>query len=327
MCHGHRHSREYLFSGGHGCQGVQGVRGTDAPARPLLTHGTEKDGSGAPTVRDDRGWGDGILSTVARMFTPLMPAIAAAGLVKGVLTAVSLIFKQRGIDITTNDTYVLLYAAGQVIFYFLPIFLGYTAAKALRCNEIIAMVLGAFLRYPQVDKPIQDVGTATTIYGIPGVKATWTIGESTKVFSYTESVIPILLAFAGAANFAQGGAAPGVWLKTKSEEMRGVSLSVMISAVLVGITEPAIYGCNLRFKWLMACAIIAGAVGGAIMGFGNVFGDAFATNGVLTIFTYASFGIAQFVFYLVGCAVAFFGAAASAAVMGFEELTDEGMEV
>lgn len=221
MCHGHRHSRECLFSGGHGCQGVQGVRGADAPARPLLTHGTEKDGSGAPTVRDDRGWGD----------------------------------------------------------------------------------------------------------SIPGVKATWTIGESTKVFSYTESVIPILLSFVGAANFAQGGAAPGVWLKTKSEEMRGVSLSVMISAVLVGITEPAIYGCNLRFKWPMACAIIAGAVGGAIMGFGNVFGDAFATNGVLTIFTYASFGIAQFVFYLVGCAVAFFGAAAPTAVVGFEELTDEGMEV
>lgn len=101
----------------------------------------------------------------------------------------------------------------------------------------------------------------------------------------------------------------------------------MISAVLVGITEPAIYGCNLRFKWPMACAIIAGAVGGAIMGFGNVFGDAFANNGVLTIFTYASFGIAQFVFYLVGYAVAFFGAAALTAVVGFEELTDEGMEV
>ena len=402
---------------------------------PLLdsstTHGTEGESADAPAVTDNRGWGDRILSTVAKMFTPLIPAIAAAGLIKGILTAVSLIFKQQGVDITTNDTYVLLYAASQVIFYFMPIFLGYTAAKALKCNEIIAMVLGAFLCYPQVDKLIQDVGTATTIYGIPVIKAAWTIGESTKVFSYTESVIPILLAvlvlyflerglrkavpeilqivlvpglsilimlpltlsllgpvgivvgnviqavyyalmnfnstlggavvgglwgvlvifgahrallpvglndvattgkqnllaFAGAANFAQGGAALGVWIKTKSEEMKGISMAAMISAVLVGITEPAIYGCNLRFKRPMVCAIIAGAVGGAIMGFGNVFGDAFANNGVLTIFTYASFGITQFVFYLVGCAIAFFGAAALTAIVGFEEITDEGMEV
>ena len=228
----------------------------------------------------------------------------------------------------------------------MPVFLGYTAAKALKCNEIIAMVLGGFLCYPQVDALIQDTSTATVIFGLPVVKAAWTIGESTKVFSYTESVIPILLAvlvlmyverflkkyvpeilqiivvpgvslivmlpltlcllgpvgivignviqvvyyalmnfnallggavvgslwgvlvifgahrallpvglndvavsgrqnllaFAGAANFAQGGAALGVMLKTKNEQLKGVSASAVISAVLVGITEPAIYG-------------------------------------------------------------------------------------
>ncbi|WP_322155423.1 PTS transporter subunit EIIC [Paratractidigestivibacter sp.] len=368
--------------------------------------------------------GNRILQTVSKMFTPLIPAIAAAGLIKGLLTAAKLICSQQGIDISTNDTYVLLYAASQIIFYFMPIFLGYTAAKALKCNEIIAMVLGGFLCYPQVDTIIQDVATATTIYGLPVVKAAWTIGESTKVFSYTESVIPILLAvlalmflerslkkiipeilqiilvpglsiiimlpvtlvvlgpvgiyigngiqavyyalmnfnamlggavvgglwgvlvifgahrallpvglndvavsgkqnllaFAGAANFAQGGAALGVMLKTKSEELKGVAASAVISAVLVGITEPAIYGCNLRLKKPMVCAIVCGAIGGAIMGLGGVYGDAFANNGVLTIFTYAAFGMTQFAFYLVGCAVAFFGAAAATYFVGFEDL-------
>lgn len=47
-----------------------------------------------------------------------------------------------------------------------------------------------------------------------------------------------LLAFAGAANFSQAGAALGVMLKTKSREMKGISASAFISAMLVGITEP-----------------------------------------------------------------------------------------
>ena len=384
------------------------------------------EGSGEVAADDDAkgNLGNRILQTVAKMFTPLIPAIAAGGLIKGLLTAAKLIFAQQGVDISTNDTYVLLYAASQVIFYFMPIFLGYTAAKALKCNEIIAMVLGGFLCYPAVDAIIQDVNTATTIYGLPVVKAAWTIGESTKVFSYTESVIPILLAvialmflerglkkiipeilqiilvpglsiiimlpvtltvlgpvgiyigngiqavyyalmnfnamlggavvgglwgvlvifgahrallpvglndvavsgkqnllaFAGAANFAQGGAALGVMLKTKNEDLKGVAASSVISAVLVGITEPAIYGCNLRLKKPMVCAIVCGAIGGAIMGLGGVYGDAFANNGVLTIFTYAAFGMTQFAFYLVGCAVAFFGAAASTYFIGFDDL-------
>ena len=371
--------------------------------------------------------GTKVLQTISKMFTPLIPAIAAGGLIKGLLTAANLIAKQNGADISTSDTYVLLFAASQVIFYFMPIFLGYTAAKALRCNEIIAMVIGGFLCYPQVDALIQNVGQPTTIYGLPVVKMAWTIGEATRVFSYTESVIPILLAvlalsllerglkrvvpevlqiilvpglslvvmlpltlcalgpvgivvgngiqmvynaliglnamlggavigglwgvlvifgahrallpvglndvattgrqnllaFAGAANFAQGGAALGVMLRTKSEELRGAAAAAVVSAALVGITEPAIYGCNLRLKRPMACAIATGAVGGAIMGLGGVYGDAFANNGVLTVFTYASFGMTPFLFYLAGCAVAFFGAAVATYLAGFEDIDAE----
>lgn len=391
--------------------GIEGSGEVVSDDDPLVTDGKES-------------LGNRILQTISKMFTPLIPAIAASGLIKGLLTAASLIAAQRGVDIASSDTYVLLLAASQIIFYFMPIFLGYTAAKALRCNEIIAMILGGFLCYPQVDALVQDVSTATNIYGLTVVKMAWTIGESTRVFSYTESVIPILLtilvlaflerglkriipeilqiilvpglallimlplmlcalgpvgiivgnliqvayntligfnamlggavvgglwgvlvifgahrallpvglndvatiqkqnllAFAGAANFAQGGAALGVMLKTKNKELKGVAASAVISAALVGITEPAIYGCNLRLKRPMVCAIACGAIGGAIMGLGGVYGDAFANNGVLTIFTYAAFGMTKFAFYLVGCAVAFFGAAAATYVVGFEDL-------
>ncbi|HEM5300941.1 TPA: PTS glucose transporter subunit IIA [Streptococcus suis] len=371
--------------------------------------------------------GNQILQTVSKMFTPLIPAIAASGLISGILTAVKLLMAQKGIDITTNDTYVLLYAASQIIFYFMPIFLGYTAAKALKANEFIAMTIGGFLCYPAFDALVQKVDVVTTFFGLPVIKGAWTIGEQTKAFSYTGSVIPIilavlvlaylekllkkytpeilqiilvpglaliimlpltltvlgpvgvwvgniiqvmytglmnfnavlggsvigglwgifvifgahrallpiglndvavsgkqnLLAFAGAANFSQGGAALGVALKTKNSELKSVAGAATISAAIVGITEPAIYGTNLRLKRPMIAAIIAGTIGGGIMGLGGVYGDAFANNGVLTIFTYAAGGITKFIFYLVGCLVAYVGAAVLTYVMGFEDLPSD----
>ena len=371
-----------------------------------------------------------VLQTISKMFTPLIPAIAASGLIKGILTAAKLLAEKNGIDISVNDTYVLLLAASQIIFYFMPVFLGYTAAKALKCNEVVAMTIGGFLCYPQLDAIIQDAAVATTIFGIPVTKGAWTIGESTKVFSYTESVIPILLAvfalmylekflnkvvpqviqiimvpglsilimvpltltllgpigiwvgngiqalyyalmsfntavggavigglwgvfvifgahrallpvglndvavsgkqnllaFAGAANFSQGGAALGVMLKSRNKELKSVAASATISAALVGITEPAIYGCNLRLKKPMICAVVCGALGGGIMGIGGVYGDAFANNGVLTVFSYAAFGMKPFIFYLIGCGVAFFGAAILTYLIGFEDLEDQRQE-
>lgn len=368
--------------------------------------------------------GNLILQKVTEIFTPLVPAIAAAGLIKGLLTAARLLMNNYGYDLAATDTYNILYNASQVIFYFMPIFLAYTSAKALKCNQVIAMAIGGTLVYPAIDAMIQNTEVASTIFGLPIMKGAWQIGESVRVFSYTESVIPIilavivmavlekflkkyipeilqiilvpglellimlplvfvvlgpigiyvgngvqfvydsimnisavlggaligglwgvcvifgahrallpiglndvavnghqnLLAFAGSANFAQGGAALGVMLKTKSKDLKQVAASSTIAATLVGITEPAIYGCNLRLKKPMVYAVICGAIGGAIMGLGNVYGDAFANNGILTIFTYAAYGMTKFAFYLVGIGVAFFGAAAMTYFIGFDDV-------
>ncbi len=364
-----------------------------------------------------------VLTKISEIFTPLVPAIAASGLIKGLLSAAA---KLPAFDaFTATSTYTLLNTASNIIFFFMPVFLAYTAAKALKCNEIIAMVLGAFLCHPVIDALIQDVETASTIFGLPVIKKAFTIGESTKVFSYTESVIPIILGviclaflekwlkkivpeilqiilvpgiclivmvpvmlvvvgpvgiyvgyaiqwlytalysfspllggiivgglwgvcvifgahrallpiglndvaisgtntlmcFAGAANFAQAGAALGVTLKTKNAETKQVAGAGALSAALVGVTEPAIYGCNLRLKKPMICAVIAGACGGAIMGIGHAVNTGFANNGVLTIASYYGEGttFGQFLAYLIGIAVAFFGAAVLTYIVGFED--------
>lgn len=71
--------------------------------------------------------------------------------------------------------------------------LGYTGTWQSRQDVLDLPADVCYLCYPAIDKIVQDVGTQTTIFGLPIVKASWTIGESTKVFGYTESVIPILL--------------------------------------------------------------------------------------------------------------------------------------
>lgn len=364
-----------------------------------------------------------VLQKISEIFTPIVPAIAAAGLIKGLLSAAG---RLSAFDaFTATSTYTILNTASNIIFYFMPVFLAYTTAKALKCSQIISMLLGAFLCHPVIDALIQDVETASTIFGLPVIKKAFTIGESTKVFSYTESVIPIILAvivlsflekwlkkvipeilqvilvpgislivmipvmlvvvgpvgiyvgyaiqwlyqalysfspllggiivgglwgvfvifgahrallpiglndvaisgtntlmcFAGSANFSQAGAALGVMLKSKNADTKQVAGAATVSAFLVGITEPAIYGCNLRLKKPMICAVIAGALGGAIMGIGNAVNTGFANNGILTIMSYygegTSFG--RFLAYLIGIAVAFFGAAVLTYFVGFDE--------
>ena len=134
--------------------------------------------------------GNLILQKLTEIFTPLVPAIAASGLIKGLLAAFA---KMPGFD-TANSTYIILNTASNVIFYFIPIFLAYTAAKALKCSTVVSMMLGAFLCHPTIDAMMQDTATRSTIFGLPVIKMAFTVGESSKIFTYTESVIPILLA-------------------------------------------------------------------------------------------------------------------------------------
>ena len=64
------------------------------------------------------------------------------------------------------------------------------------------------------------------------------------------------------ANVAQGGACLAVWFKTKDVKIKAIALPSAFSAML-GITEAAIFGINLRFMKPFIAALIGGAAGGA----------------------------------------------------------------
>ena len=90
---------------------------------------------------------------------------------------------------------------------------------------------------------------------------------------------------ASAANFAQFGACLAVGLKVKNQKTKSVAIPSSMSAAL-GITEPAIFGVNMRFFKPFICGMIGGAVGAllaAFMGFGATAYGVTGIPGYLTV--------------------------------------------
>lgn len=126
------------------------------------------------------------------------------------------------------------------------------------------------------------------------------------------------------AVFSQAGAALGVFLKTKDKEMKGVAASAAVTG-LFGITEPAIYGVNLRLKKPMICGCIAGAVGGGVAGAFRVMSWGYNMPGVATIPAYFKAGYtAQFIGFLLSIVVAFVLGVVLTYLIGFQEDVAKG---
>lgn len=101
--------------------------------------------------------------------------------------------------------------------------------------------------------------------------------------------------------------------------MKGVSASAAVTG-LFGITEPAIYGVNLRLKRPMICGCIAGAVAGGIAGAFNAVSWGYNMPGIATIPAYFKAGYAsQFIGFLISIAVAFVLGAVLTYIVGFKE--------
>lgn len=83
---------------------------------------------------------------------------------------------------------------------------------------------------------------------------------------------------ASMANVAQGAAALAVFFKTRDAKLKGLAGAGGASAVF-GITEPAIFGVNLRLRWPFYCAMVASAIGSAGVALLNVRGQALGAAG------------------------------------------------
>lgn len=116
-----------------------------------------------------------------------------------------------------------------------------------------------------------------------------------------------LFTITGPNNMAQAGATLGVFLKTKDKSVKELAGPAALSAVLAGITEPAIYGVTLRFKR----PFFIGAVFSGIAGAPTLLGTS-----ILTLPGYIGVG---FVGFLIACAIAYFGSAIVTYFFGYSD--------
>lgn len=316
-----------------------------------------------------------IIDVVSGIFTPFIGVLAASGILKGML-ALAVVC---GWLAPQQATYQIWFAASDALFFFFPLFLGYTAGKKFGGNPFITMVIGGALTHPLM---IQAFEASQ----VSGAGATHFLGIPVTFINYSSSVIPIILAswascwlerrsnavlppamknfftpaiclavvvpltflaigpvatwlsqllahgyqiiyavapwLAGAAmgalwqvcvifglhwglvplminNLAvlgqdsmlpmllpavmgQVGAALGIFLRSRDARQKVLAGSA-ISAGIFGVTEPAIYGLNLPLRRPFIFGCVAGAIGGAIVGFSNSHVYSFGFANIFTL--------------------------------------------
>ena len=301
-----------------------------------------------------------IADSVSGCIVPLIPALIACGMIKVLVIVLPIL----GLLEITSPTYVTLSFIGDAAFYFLPIYIGATAADKFGANRFLGMALGAILVMPTftngvtngetfsfIGIPIYSTSYANTFF--PVIISVFIMSYVEKFFAkYSPSVIrsitepfctfmimaPLTLCLIGPAgtylgtyvaegamwlyehlgfilvgllsalmpyltltglgqilfagcyanfftmgyepffivsmfisNFNQGAASLAVALKTKDKNLRATGIAAGISAIVGGVTEPALYGINMKYKKPLIGAIIGGLVAGCFCGLMNVY--------------------------------------------------------
>ncbi|MBT2738881.1 beta-glucoside-specific PTS transporter subunit IIABC [Bacillus sp. ISL-7] len=122
-----------------------------------------------------------IFEVISRSFSPLLGALAGAGMLKALLT----ILTMTGLLSAESGTYFILSAAGNSVFYFLPIFLGITISTKLGANPYVGGTIGAALLEPNFTGLLKNTGDISDFLGVPVV-----------LMNYSSTVFPIFIAMA-----------------------------------------------------------------------------------------------------------------------------------
>lgn len=209
-----------------------------------------------------------LIDVISGTLQPTLGVMAATGIIKGLLA----LFDFLGLIPAASGTYQVWYAVADGFFYFMPIVLGYTAAKKFKVNEFIGMAIGIALCYPaMVNSTAGTVlgtvftGTAfemsyyLTFFGIPVIM---------PASGYTSSVVPIILAVAIAAPLEH-------WLKKvipdviKLFVVPFVTLIVMVPLTYLVIGPIASILCSilsLFFNAIYSIPVVGGLIGGVLIG-------------------------------------------------------------
>lgn len=349
------------------------------------------------------------LDTLISCFVPAISVIAGSGMIKVLAVLLSYV----GIIQTDSSTYVILNTIGDGVFYFLPFFVAYNAAKKMNVDIFLSMVIAAVLLHPDISA-LGDAGSYVGFFGmgmkivdysaqaLPVIFGVWLLKyvdkyadkfspNIVKVFLRPMIslliVVPVMLLLVGpatallgdgfavicnimnewgwlavginaalfpimvltgthnatipllvqmfatqgfdsvflpsgmAANVAEAGAAGAVAFKTKNKSLRGIAVSASFSALL-GITEPALYGVNLRLKKPFVAMLLGSALGGCYIGLIGLTAPTFVTPSILTAPIFVGAGV-NFLLGLSSIPVVYFITFFITYIIGFEDVNDE----
>lgn len=124
------------------------------------------------------------LDVITSIFTPILPALAGTGLLKGFLT----LFVAIGWMSEKSGTYQVLYILSDCVFYFLPFLLAVSAAKKFKTSEYLSLALAGVLLYPTIINAAVQIGNGNSVAPIKF------LGSIVVPYvKYNNSVIPIIL--------------------------------------------------------------------------------------------------------------------------------------
>jgi len=216
-------------------------------------------------IKVKKALGDIIFGYITACLVPTYPAFIAGGLLKGILVLATNLHWITG----TSAVYSVLYAASDAVFYFLPVLIAYSAAKYLKSNPVIAMVIALCFVAP----------TYLNLLGTEVIN---------KIFlvSYSSQFLPMIVAipFASVIEKKLNEVIPNV---IKSIIVPTVTVVVSVLAVFFCIGPLASYIGNLVYKAINIVygisPILCGAFVGGISGYLTILGAHFTLTPIIIL--------------------------------------------
>lgn len=210
---------------------------------------------------------DKAIDVVSGIFQPILGIMAACGMLKGLNT----LFVAMGLYSAECGGYLIINAAGDALFTFLPLFLGYTAAKKFNLKPMLGLAIGAAMCYPGIQSSTLSAGIEPMYSLLGGTMFASPVyidffGIPVISMDYTGTVIPVILA---------------VWFASKCEKLFSkfipdlvkfffvpmLTLLVTLPVSVIFLGPVATFGSTLISEFTLTIRNFSPLLAGAIVGF------------------------------------------------------------
>ena len=209
---------------------------------------------------------DKAIDMVSGIFQPILGIMAACGMLKGLNT----LLVTLGLYRADCGGYLIINAAGDALFTFLPLFLGYTAAKKFQLKPMLGLAIGAAMCYPGIQAAALSAGAEPLYYLLEGTMFCSPVyidffGIPVISVDYTGTVIPVILA---------------VWFASKCEKLFSkyipdlvkfffvpmLTLLITIPVSVLFLGPVATFGSTLISEFTLAIRGVSPMLAGGIVG-------------------------------------------------------------